>query len=140
MLWPHLKLFKDIKRGLELIYLLYFLHNFWRKIFLLLYSINWPNFIVWLLLLCEILGNMSIAIVFKPGWDVMNFENNLIFLIKPFFLHDKNVMTKTFLENKTPSDTYRRVQVVCIDFIPIMFFPQQVFPLQYLFLLTPFDN
>ena len=28
---------------------------FWRKIFLLLYSINWPNFIVWLLLLREIL-------------------------------------------------------------------------------------
>ena len=24
----------------------HFLHNFWRKIFLLLYSINWPNFIV----------------------------------------------------------------------------------------------
>ena len=27
------------------------------KIFILLYSINWSNFIVWLLLLCEILGN-----------------------------------------------------------------------------------
>ena len=43
----------------------------------------------------EILGNMWTAIVFKPGYDVMNFEVNLIFLIKPFFLHDQNVVTKT---------------------------------------------
>ena len=39
------------------------LHNFWRKIFLLLYSITWPYFIVWLLLLCEILGNTCIVVV-----------------------------------------------------------------------------
>ena len=30
----------------KLIFLPHFLHNFWRKIFLLLYSVNWPNFIV----------------------------------------------------------------------------------------------
>ena len=35
---------------------------FLRKIFMLLYSITWPNFNVWLLLLCEILGNMYIVI------------------------------------------------------------------------------
>ena len=46
---PHIKLFLKIKRGLELVSLPYFLHNikqykiFWRKISLLLYSINWPN-------------------------------------------------------------------------------------------------
>ena len=28
----------------------------------------------WLHLLCEILGNMCIAIVCEPGCDVMNFE------------------------------------------------------------------
>ena len=38
---------------------------------------------------------MCIAIVCKPGCDVMSFEVNLIFLIKPFFLHDQNVVTKT---------------------------------------------
>ena len=37
--------------------------DFWRKIFHLLYSTNWPNFIVWLPLLCEILGNMRIVTV-----------------------------------------------------------------------------
>ena len=69
----------------------HFLLNFLRKIFLL-YCINLPNFIVWLPLLCEILGNMCITIVFKPGCDIINFEVNLIFLIKPFFLHDRKVL------------------------------------------------
>ena len=43
--------------------------------------------------LYEILGNMCITIVCKPGSEVMNFD--LIFLIKPFFLHDEKVVTKT---------------------------------------------
>ena len=42
-----------------------------------------------------LLGNMCIAIVYKPGYDVMNFEVNIIFLIKLFFLHDQKVVTKT---------------------------------------------
>ena len=36
---------------------------FLHKIFLLLYSINWPNFIVWLSLIWEILSNMCIVII-----------------------------------------------------------------------------
>ena len=79
---------------MELVSLPHFPHNFWRKIFFLLCSINWPNFIVWLTLLCEILGNMCIAIVCKPGCDAMNFEVHLIFLTL-FFLHDQKVLTKT---------------------------------------------
>ena len=43
----------------------------------------------------EILGNMSIVIVYKSGCDVMDFEVNLIFLITPFSLHDQKVVTKT---------------------------------------------
>ena len=35
--------------------------------FLMLCSINWPNFIVWLSLLLQILGNMCIAIVCFPS-------------------------------------------------------------------------
>ena len=49
----------------------------------------------WLPLLCEISGNMCIAIVCEPGCHVINFEVNLIFLIKPLFLHDQKVVTKT---------------------------------------------
>ena len=41
----------------------HFVYDFSTKMFLILYSINRPNFIVWLPLLLEILGNMCIAIV-----------------------------------------------------------------------------
>ena len=36
----------------------HFLHDFWRKLFLTLHFINWPNFIAWLPLLLKIFGNM----------------------------------------------------------------------------------
>ena len=38
---------------------------------------------------------MCIAIVRKPGCDVMNFEVKFVFLIKPFFVNDENVVTKS---------------------------------------------
>ena len=44
-----LSFFKKTKRGLELVFLSYFLHEFWR-----IYSINWPGFIVWFSLLWDI--------------------------------------------------------------------------------------
>ena len=40
-----------------------------------------------------LLGNMCIAIVCKPGCDIMNFEVNHIFPIKWFSLHDQKVLT-----------------------------------------------
>ena len=91
----HIKLLLKNKRGLELVSLPHFLYKFWRKIFLFLYSRHWPNFIVWLPLLCDIFGNTCITIICKPGCDVTNFEVKLIFLIKLFFLHDQKVETKT---------------------------------------------
>ena len=39
---------------------------------------------------------MSVAIVCQPGCDVTNFEIYLIFLIKPFILHDEKVKVKLF--------------------------------------------
>ena len=71
------QVFSKIIRGLELVFLPHFSRNFWRKILLLLYSINWLNFTVWLPLIWEILGNMCFAIVCKPGCDVMNVDVNL---------------------------------------------------------------
>ena len=69
---------------------------FSKKKFILLFYVNWPDFIAWLFLLCEILGNMWIVIVCKPRCDVINYEINLIFLIQPFFptwpkIRDKNL-------------------------------------------------
>ena len=40
-----------------------FVYDFSRKLFHMLDSMNWPNFIIWLPLPLEILGNMCIAIV-----------------------------------------------------------------------------
>ena len=84
MLLPHIKLYWKAKGGLELDSLAHLLHDFWRKRFLLLYCMTWPNIIVWLPLLREILGNMCIVIVCWPGCDAINVEINLIFLIKLF--------------------------------------------------------
>ena len=38
---------------------------------------------------------MSISIVRKPGCDVINYEVNVIFLIKPLLIHDRKAVTQT---------------------------------------------
>ena len=38
-------------------------YDFSSKMFLMLYSFNWPNFIVWFPLFIDVLGNMCIKIV-----------------------------------------------------------------------------
>ena len=65
-----------------------------RKIFFMLYFINWTNLITWLPLHMEILGNMCMTRICFPECDVINFEINLIFLITPFFY-----MTKKWRQN-----------------------------------------
>ena len=77
MLLSYIKLFKKSKRGLEPVSLAYFFHDFWRKIFLMLYYIYWSNFIVWLPLHLQILGIMCKVIICCPICDVINFEINL---------------------------------------------------------------
>ena len=64
---------------------------------------NWPSFIFWLPLLFEILGNMCIAIVYWPGYDVMNFEVILVFMIKTFFLNDQKEKKKKLSILRTKS-------------------------------------
>ena len=89
------------EKGLGLVSPTHFVYDFSRKLFPTLYSINWPNFIVWLLLLLEILGNMCIGIVCFPGCNVMKFETKLIFLIKPFFyMNKKSALKFNYLENE----------------------------------------
>ena len=61
---------------------------------ILFYFINWPNFIAWLPLSRGMLGNICVVTVCQPGCEVISFEINLIFLIRPFFLHDQKVKTK----------------------------------------------
>ena len=87
--------FDFLDKDLGIVSPAHFVYDFSTKMFLMLYSINWPNFIAWLPFFLEILGNVCIAIVCYTGCDVMDFEINIIFLIGPFFQHDKKVMTKT---------------------------------------------
>ena len=73
-----------------------FKKNLSRKIFFILYSFNRPNFMFWLPLLLEILGNM----LFPLFVDVIKLEINLILLIKPFFYITKKLRQKLkYLEN-----------------------------------------
>ena len=60
----------------------HFVHDFSRKMFPMLYSINWPSFIFWLPLLLNILDNICFKIDCWSGCDVMKFPVQFIFLIK----------------------------------------------------------
>ena len=71
-----------------------FPNYFWRKMFVMLYPTNWLNFIVWLLLLLEILGNMSILIICCLVCDTINFEKKLNFFIIPFYYMFKKLGQK----------------------------------------------
>ena len=82
LLLLHIKHFQKIKRALELVCLPHFLHGFQRKVFLTLYSINWQNFIVWLLLILEILCNMWFVIFCFPVYDVIILKSNLAYQAK----------------------------------------------------------
>ena len=80
-----------------------FVYNFSIKIFLL-YSINCPNFITWLPSLLVILDKMCIPIDCFQECDIINFEIDLVFLIKPFFYMIKKSGQKfKYLENEKSS-------------------------------------
>ena len=55
--------FHFLDKGLGIVSPAHFVYDFPTEIFLMLYSINWPNFIAWFPLLVEILGSMRIAII-----------------------------------------------------------------------------
>ena len=80
----------------------------------MLYSIDWPSFIVWLPLLFEILGNMFIVTIFCPVCDVINFEINHSFLIKAFFYITKMSGQKcNYLKNK--KSFLHEIKSICHD-------------------------
>ena len=89
------------EKGLGLVSPQHFVYHFSRKMFFMLHSINWLNFIVWFPLLLEILGSMCVTILCWPGCDVIKFEINLIFFIKPFYYLTKKSRQKLkYLENE----------------------------------------
>ena len=89
------------KRYLKLVSLHYFLQHFKSKIFLTQYFINWPNFILWLPLLLDMLCNICIVNVCCQDCDIIIFKINRTFLIKPFFYMTKKLGQKyKYLKNE----------------------------------------
>ena len=86
-----------------------FVSDFWRKIFLLLYSICWLSLILWLPLLLEIMSNMYIAITCCAACNFIRFEIYLSFLIKPFPCSMKKVRTKIKIEVESSSLKFRNI-------------------------------
>ena len=70
--------FDFLEKGLGIVSLPHFLYDFSRKIFLTLYSINWPNFIVWSPLLLRY-WKLCFAIICFPGCDIIIFKVSLIY-------------------------------------------------------------
>ena len=80
----------------------YFVHDFFKKIILMLYFTNWPNFTIWLPLFLEILGYIYIYIVIISylACDVINFEINHGFFIKPVSYVTKSSGEKTLISQE----------------------------------------
>ena len=68
------------EKSLELVSSPHFLHDFFKKIYPLLYSIKWQDPIVWLPLHLEILSNVCIVLVCYPGCNIIDLKLNLVFL------------------------------------------------------------
>ena len=60
---------------------------------ILLYSVWWPDFVIWLPLLLEILDSMCIEIICFPIY-IIHFEINLSFLANPFPYMTKKVWAR----------------------------------------------
>ena len=89
-----------LEKGLGIVSTPHFVYDFTRKRFLMLYSIDWSNFIVRYPLLLEILGNMCTAIVCFPDSDIINFEINIISVIKFLYMTKKSRKKIEYLENE----------------------------------------
>ena len=71
-----------------------------ENISLVILYINWPNFVVYLVLLCGILSNVCCNCLLTRLWR-HKFWNCLIFLIKSFFLHNRKSRQKfKYFENE----------------------------------------
>ena len=89
--------------------------EFWRKIFLILYSIDRMNFIVWLLLLHEKLDNICILIVIIPAYDVINFET-LVFS-SSHFLHNQKSQDKNLNILRTKRHILTEIKTHFLSFL-----------------------
>ena len=80
---------------------------FLKKNIALLYPITWPNFIVWLPLLREVLGNMCVIIVFKQAVTSQILKLTWSFELSHFFyIVKKSTQKLKYLKNE---DSFYRI-------------------------------
>ena len=115
-----------------------FMFDFSMKMFLMSYSINWPNYIAWLHFLLEILAILWTAIISETGCDAIKSEINPIFLIELFFYMIKNSRQKfKYLAMKTEISWNENH---CLSFLKScqmskIFVPPPLFSIPFLFKL-----
>ena len=87
-----------LQKGVELASPRYVVYNFLRKTFLMLHSINRPNFIAWLRLLLEILGNICNYLL-SSLWR-HKFWNYPDLFYQAVFLHNQKDRTKMWISQE----------------------------------------
>ena len=89
------------RKGSETSFLPHSVNDFTRKVFLMLYYINWPNFVVFFLLLLKIFDNICFSIACFQACDVINSEIKLVFLVKLFcYMTKKSRQKFKYIENE----------------------------------------
>ena len=89
------------RKGSGTSFLPHFVNDFTRKVFLMLYYINWPNFVVFFLLLLKIFDNICFSIACFQACDVINSEIKLVFLVKLFcYMTRKSRQKFKYIENE----------------------------------------
>ena len=77
LMMSQLAIESSVNTCFDLVSLPHFRQDFWRKKFLTLYFIDWPNFIAWLPLALEMLVNKCSVIICLPVCEVIIFKINL---------------------------------------------------------------
>ena len=78
------------KKGLQIVSPSHLLYDYSRKIFLMLYSINRPNFIVWFPLLPKISPYMSIVTVCFPVCDIKILKLPFLIMLFSYITKSQN--------------------------------------------------
>ena len=118
MLWLYIKLFFFFKkrRGLELVILPHFRHDFWKKIFLNLSSIKQIKFHCQGAFTSSYIGNMCIIIICLTVFVIISFEFNHSFLIKPFS-HMAKMIGENFNYLKNEKGFNHEIKSIFLSFL-----------------------
>ena len=99
------------EKGLGLVSPSNFVDNFSSKMIFMLYSSNWPNFIAWLPLCFEILGNMFIVVFIWKSLGVLK-KMILLYIHSPPLLQNKKLLWSLFSPANQTTDHCSVVYII----------------------------